>query len=136
MEHYENKSLHCYEENSQGPCEVGKVFVLPDEEDETGSLEDEQNRLHCYEEKCQGWTDEDGNLFIERDEDDQNCGENFVIRELLGRNGFRIKCKRGSKPDARGKCKPTHTHGKNRPRRSCDVKCLRDRRKNQQRRTG
>ena len=134
MEHYENKSLHCYEENSQGPCEVGKVFVIPDEEDETGSLEDEQNRLHCYEEKCQGWTDEDGKVFIQRDEDDPKLCNDFDTRVqlfsgLLYGSGFEIiKCKRGSRPDAKGRCRPTNIHGRNRP---CDLKCLRKKRKNQ-----
>ena len=41
MEHYDAKDrLHCYEENSQGPCEDGKIFVQPDEEDENGVLKD------------------------------------------------------------------------------------------------
>ena len=41
MEHYDDQNrLHCYEENSQGPCEDREIFIQPDEEDENGVLKD------------------------------------------------------------------------------------------------
>ena len=135
MEHYDKKgSLHCYEENSQGPCEAGKVFVQPDEEDENGVPEDEQIRLHCYFETSRGWTDEAGKVFIQPDEGDRKLSGDFDTRVqlfsgLLYGSGFEIiKCKRGSRPDVKGRCRPTNIHGRNRP---CDLKCLRKKRKNQ-----
>ena len=38
MEHYDDQDrLHCYKENSQGPCEDGEKFIQLDEEDENGA---------------------------------------------------------------------------------------------------
>ena len=131
LEHYDKKgSLHCYEENSQGPCEVGKVFVQPDEEDKNGVPEDEQIRLNCYIETSRGWTDEAGKVLIQPDEGDPKLSGDIVLRvQIFSSYGFEIiKCKRGSRPDAKGRCRPTNIHGRNRP---CDLKCLRKKRKNQ-----
>ena len=38
MEDYDDQDrLHCYKENSQGPCEDGEKFIQLDEEDENGA---------------------------------------------------------------------------------------------------
>ena len=38
LEDYDDQDrLHCYKENSQGPCEDGEKFIQLDEEDENGA---------------------------------------------------------------------------------------------------
>ena len=142
LEHYDEQDrLHCYEENSRGPCENGKVFVQPDEEEKNGVLKnpicsddcqnnylryyDDQNRLYCYEENSQGPC-ENGNVFIQPIEEDENgalkdptCSK-FVIRDIFGH-----RCNYPNRRDSSGNCRPTHVH-RNRP---CDLECLRRRRR-------
>ena len=113
MEHYDNQNrLHCYEENSQGPCEDGKIFVQPDDEDEKSALK--------------------GPV----------CIDNFELRRpVMSGNGFGKKCSNGKRYDrTTGKCKKTSRHGKKSNKRSSIgrhknvVNFLRNRKKRQGRR--
>ena len=104
MEHYDAKDrLHCYEENSQGPCEDGQIFNQPDEEDENGVLKDPV------------------------------CSTEFEIKGggIFDDRGFR-RCPKGTKYDRiTRKCKKTHTHRRNKPcgRHRDLLKCLKNKKK-------
>ena len=113
MEHYDDQNrLHCYEENSQGPCKDGEILVQPDEVDENGAL---KNPV---------------------------CSPDFELRRpgVLSGNGFRTKCKNGKRFDKTTKtCKKTSKHGKSTKRRSIGgqknvVNFLRHKKKRQGRR--
>ena len=90
LEHYDKQNrLHCYEDNSQGPCEDGKIFVQPDEVDENGAL---KNPI------CSS-----------------NDSPEFVIKGgVFSGGGFGTKCSNGKRNRVTGKCENTSRH-RNRP---------------------
>ena len=86
MEHYDDQNrLHCYEENTQGPCEDEQIFNQPDEEDENGVLKDPA------------------------------CSTEFEIKGIFGKNGFRTCPKGKRYDRITRKCKKTHIHRRNKP---------------------
>ena len=85
MEHYDvdnQNRLHCYEENSQGPCEFGKLFIQPDEYDENGALKN------------------------------PTCSTDFGTRGVFSGPEFETKCNNGKRYDkTTNTCKTTTRHG-------------------------
>ena len=86
LEKYDDKNrLHCYQENSKGPCKDGQIFVQSDEVDENGVAK----KPTCSDEY------------------------QFEIRLIDGR-GFENVCANGKRRDkTTGKCVATFHHSNN-----------------------
>ena len=87
LEKYDDKNrLHCYQENSKGPCKDGQIFVQSDEVDENGVAK----KPTCSDEY------------------------QFEIRRLIDGRGFENVCANGRRRDkTTGRCAKTFRHKSN-----------------------